>query len=93
MKKAITSLILGAMILGGNVTALAESCSLDPEAYQEVIEIKDEFIDDLIKDGEIDDKKALYISEHFIDESGQNELRTLGFSSWLKNHGYTDPLL
>jgi len=93
MRKAITLLLLGAMILGGSTSVLAETCSLDSEAYQEVVAIKDEFLHDLIEEGQIDNAHADYISDHFIDDTGQKELKDLGFSSWLKDQDYTDSLL
>lgn len=93
MKKMMTVLLLGTIILGGSVSIFAETCALDPEAYEEVVEIKDEFLDDLIEEGIIDKEEANHITENFISETGQEELMALGFSSWLKEHGYADDLL
>lgn len=93
MKRTLTSLLLGVMILGGSMTTLADTCSLDEEAYQEVTSIKDQFIDELLDEGDILEEEADFIAENFIKQSGQDHLMALGFTDWLKKHNYTDTLL
>lgn len=95
MKKLMTLLLIGTLVLAGSAYAFADdttTCELDPEVYEKVLAIKDEFIAEKVADGTLTAEEASAILEALSTQSGHDELRDLGFGIWMQENGYMDEL-
>lgn len=93
MKKIITLLLIGTMVLAGSVFAFADTtCELDPEVYEQVTAIKVEFLEAKVADGTLTQEEADAIQVNLDNQTGQDELMSLGYGIWLNESGYMDEL-
>lgn len=93
MKKVLALVIIGTMVLAGSVFAFADTvCELDPEVYAEVMEIKEIFLAEKVADGTITQMEATAIKVNLDAQTGNDELRDLGFGVWLHESEYFETL-
>lgn len=95
MKKLVTLLLIGTLVIAGSVYAFADEtvvCELDPEVAEKVLEIKDEFLAAKVNDGTLTQAEADAIEAVLETREGHDELRDLGFGIWLQENDYMDEL-
>ncbi|MBI9013290.1 MAG: hypothetical protein JEZ08_13740 [Clostridiales bacterium] len=98
MKKLLIVLMVATMIFGVSVYAFADDtdttvCEVSPEYVERFLEIKTEFINQLVADGTLDEDTAAVMLSTLETQTGSDTLKDLGFGVWLRDSEYAEEVL
>ncbi len=98
MKKLLIVLMVATMVFGVSVYAFADDtdttvCEISPEYVERFLEIKTEFVNQLVAEGTLDEDTAAAMLSTLDARTGSDTLKDLGFGVWLRDSEYSDELL